>query len=68
MASKYIDPIFNLLVKEEMKSTFTILQELQEKVNKTISWTLVYAVLRDLEHDGKAEKIKTKHSLFWRKK
>lgn len=68
MVSKYYEPVFNLLEKEQIKSTFSLLQELKIQTKKAISWIQVYSILRDLQREGKAELIETKHSLFWRKK
>ena len=68
MVSKYYEDVYEILDTEEMKSTFTICEELKEKAQKQIAWIMVYSILRDLERESRAIVIKTKHSLFWRKK
>jgi Fe2+ or Zn2+ uptake regulation protein len=66
--SKYREDVLKIVSKEEIKSTNQILLELQTRVNKAVNWHLLYRVLRDLEEEGKVEKLKARAGFFWRKK
>lgn len=66
--SKYERQILEILKKEEIKSTNEILKELEKKTNKVINWHLLYKVLRDLNEEGKVEKLKAKAGFFWKRK
>ena len=66
--SKYIKEVLEILKKEEIKSTNEILKDLEKKTKKVINWHLLYRILRDLNEDGKVEKLKAKAGFFWKKK
>lgn len=66
--SKYREDVLKVLSKEEIKSTNQILDELQERVKKSINWHMLYRILNDLEKEGKAERLKAKAGFFWKKK
>jgi hypothetical protein len=66
--SKYKEEVLKILSEKEIKSTNQILTELQEKVKKVVNWHMLHRVLRDLEDESKAEKLKAKAGFFWRKK
>lgn len=66
--SKYKEEIMKLVSKEEIKSTNQILSELQIKVGKIVNWHMLHRVLRDLEDEGKIERLKAKAGFFWRRK
>jgi len=66
--SKYTKEVLEIIKKDEIKSTNEILKELEKKTNKVINWHLLYGVLRDLNEDGKVEKLKAKAGFFWKKK
>jgi Fe2+ or Zn2+ uptake regulation protein len=66
--SKYREDVLKIVSKEEIKSTNQILLELQIRVNKAVNWHLLYRVLRDLEEEGKVEKLKARAGFFWRRK
>lgn len=68
MVSKYFEDVFTLVEKAKIKSTYTLLKEIEFKSKKKIGWHRVYVILRDLERENRIECIKTKHSFFWRKK
>lgn len=66
--SKYKEEVLSVLSKGEIKSTNQVLVELQEKVKKVINWHMLHRILRDLEENGKVERMKAKAGFFWRKK
>ncbi len=64
--SKYREVVLNLLLKDEIKSTNQVLEELQSKVKKTINWHFLYHILMELEAESKVEKLKAKAGFFWK--
>lgn len=66
--SKYRKEVLEILNKEEIKSTNEVLKELEGKTKKVINWHLLYRLLRDLNEEGKVEKLKAKAGFFWKKK
>lgn len=66
--SKYEEDVLKIVSKDEIKSTNQILSELQKKVDKVINWHMLHRILRDLEDNGKVERLKAKAGFFWRKK
>jgi hypothetical protein len=68
MTSKYINDVWEILDFQIIKSTKEITGELMRRSGKVIAWTTTYRILKDYEIDGKAELLKSKGGLFWRKK
>jgi DNA-binding HxlR family transcriptional regulator len=66
--SKYDEDVLRVLSKDEIKSTNQVLSELEKKVNKVINWHMLHRILRDLEDNGKVEKLKAKAGFFWKKR
>jgi len=66
--SKYNEMILDVLSKTKIKSTNEVLDELQRKADKIISWHLVYRVLMDLANENKIERLESKAGFFWRRK
>ena len=66
--SKHTKDVLNILKRNEIKSTNEILKELERKTKKVINWHLLYRLLRDLNEEGKIEKLKAKAGFFWKKK
>ncbi len=66
--SKYNKRILEILSKTQIKSTNEVLEELEDKANKTINWHALYRILMELERDGKVERLKSKAGMFWRRK
>ena len=66
--SKYKEDVLSILSKEEIKSTNEILKELETKVNKVINWHMLHRILRDLQDEGKVERLKAKAGFFWKRK
>lgn len=66
--SKYKEQVLKILSKEAIKSTNEILTELQTTTGKIINWHMLHRILRDLEEEGKAEKLKAKAGFFWKKR
>ena len=60
--------ILDVLSKTKIKSTNEVLDELQRKADKIISWHLVYRVLMDLANENKIERLESKAGFFWRRK
>lgn len=65
--SKHKEAILSLVSTDTIKSTNQLMEELAKKTGKTVNWYLVYNVLRDLESEGKVERLKSKFGIFWRK-
>ena len=66
--SKYKEDILRILSKTEIKSTNEILIELEKKAGKVINWHMLHGILRDLELEGKVERLRAKAGFFWKKK
>ena len=66
--SKHQEDVLKILKKDEIKSTNEILKELEQKTKKVINWHLLYRLLRDLQEEGKVEKLQAKAGFFWKKK
>ncbi len=66
--SKHDSDILSILLKNELKSTNEVLQELQKKTKKTINWHALYRVLLELALDGKIDRVQMKAGIFWKKK
>lgn len=66
--SKHTKEVLDILKKDEIKSTNEILNELEKKTKKVINWHLLYRILRDLNDEGKIERLKAKAGFFWKKK
>lgn len=66
--SKYDKDVLEILSKDKIKSTNQVLNELQNKVNKTINWHLLYRALSELERKGKIERLEADAGFFWKKR
>ncbi len=66
--SKYNEEVLEVLSQDEIKSTNEVLLELQNKVNKIINWHMLHRILKDLEDEGKVDRLKAKAGFFWNKK
>jgi len=66
--SKHKKVVFEILRKDEIKSTNEVLIELEKRTGKVINWHLLYRVLRDLAEEGRIERLKAKAGFFWKKK
>ncbi len=66
--SKYEKSVLDILETNRIKSTNEILKELEQKTKKVINWHLLYRLLRDLNEEGKIEKLNAKAGFFWKKK
>jgi len=66
--SKYKKEVLEILSKEEIKSTNEVLLDLQNRVNKIINWHMLHRILRDLEEEGKVERLKARAGFFWKKR
>lgn len=66
--SKYKKEVLEIVKREEIKSTNEILKELENKTHKVINWHLLYRVLKELNEEGKVDKLKAKAGFFWKKK
>ena len=66
--SKHTKDVLNILKRNGIKSTNEILKELEQKTKKVINWHLLYRLLRDLNEEGKIEKLNAKAGFFWKKK
>ncbi len=66
--SKYKKVVLSILSRDEIKSTNQILEELQERVGKSINWHALYRVLMELQLERKIERLQSKAGFFWRKK
>tara|TARA_Y100000310_G_scaffold343318_1_gene450370 strand:- start:2682 stop:2972 length:291 start_codon:yes stop_codon:yes gene_type:complete len=58
--SKYKKEVLEVLSEDEIKSTNEVLIDLQNKVNKIINWHMLHRILRDLEDEGKVERLRAK--------
>lgn len=65
--SKYKKDVLELLKTNKIKSTNEILKELEQKTKKVINWHLLYRLLKDLNEEGKAEKLQARAGFFWKK-
>ena len=68
MVSKYEKPVWEVLDFREIKSTNQIKHEVEALSKKSISWFTIHKILREYVEQGKAEILKTKNGLYWRKK
>lgn len=68
MKSKYEPLVMDILSTTQLKSTNTILTELEEQHGNKVNWHLLYRVLSELHVKNKVEKMDTKSGFFWRKK
>lgn len=66
--SKHEKEVWDILDFQDIKSTNQILNELMARTKKSINWFLVYKILKELEQQGKVERLESKGGLFWRKK
>lgn len=66
--SKHTKQILEILKRDEIKSTNEILKELENRTKKVINWHLLYRILRDLNEDGRVEKLQARAGFFWKKK
>jgi hypothetical protein len=66
--SKYKKEVLGILSREKIKSTNEILKELENKVSKVINWHMLHRILRDLEDEGKIQKLNAKAGFFWKKR
>ncbi len=66
--SKHEKEVWDILHFQDIKSTNEILNELMKKTKKVINWFMVYKILKQLEEQGKVERLQSKGGLFWRKK
>ncbi len=66
--SKYYEDILLILSSHTMKSTRTILKELENKSKKKINWHLVYRVLSKLESKNKIKRTEVPGGIYWLKK
>lgn len=65
--SKYDKDVLDVLSQNKIKSTNQVLKELEEKVNKSINWHLLYRVLMELEKKGKVERLEADAGFFWKR-
>ena len=70
VGSKYKELIPKILKPDEIMSTNQVRESLKKSSSvKYIEFNLVCRLLEQLEHEGKAEKLKgPKKSFYWRKK
>lgn len=68
MVSKYEDSVWEALDFQEIQSTNEIKLKVEEANNKVISWFSIQKILKEYSEKGKAEILKTKSGIFWRKK
>jgi len=66
--SKYKSIVLSILLKDKIKSTNEVLDDLQKKVHKVINWHALYRVLMDLHSEGKIERLQSRAGFFWKKK
>lgn len=66
--SKYREDVILILSSEKMKSTRTIVKELEKLSGKIINWHMVYRILSQIERDGKIKRIEVPMGIFWLKK
>lgn len=65
--SKYRKDVLEILKINRIKSTNEILKELEQKTKKVINWHVLYRLLKNLQEEGKAEKLQAKAGFFWKK-
>ncbi len=68
MVSKYEKSVWEELDFQKIQSTNEIKHKVESKNKKVISWFSIHKILLEYVHQGKAEILKTKNGLFWRKK
>lgn len=66
--SKYDKAVFDVLSDRKIKSTNEIVKEVEKATGRSVNWHMIYRVLLELSHEGKAEKLEAKVGFFWKKK
>ncbi|VVB60504.1 Uncharacterised protein [uncultured archaeon] len=66
--SKYEKAVFDVLSDKKIKSTNEIVKEVERNTGRSVNWHMIYRVLLELSHEGKAEKLEAKVGFFWKRK
>ncbi len=66
--SKYDKAVFDVLSDKKIKSTNEVVKEVEKATGRSVNWHMIYRVLLELSHEGKAEKLEAKVGFFWKRK
>ena len=65
MVKKHREVILNTISESKLKSTSEVLEQVEQKVKKTINWSDLYRTLRDLADKGLIKEFVCKGGIYW---
>jgi Fe2+ or Zn2+ uptake regulation protein len=66
--SKYKAIVLEILESNRFLSTNGVVRKVKTEHGKNVNWYLIYHVLKELETEGKVEKIESENGYMWKRK
>ncbi len=64
--TKYKAIVLELLDSTKYLSTNGVVRKIKKEKGRTVNWYLIYHVLKELENEGKVEKIESEKGFMWK--